>query len=686
MAASLAGGQTAEGEARLTMVRLGLAIFFSMNVMVFTIVLWTQDVYAQELAQSPAAAQMLYQLFRYVCLIFALPVMILLGGPLLDSALANLRRQVVSTDVLLLLGVTASFVYSTISVVRGAGHVYFEVGCMVLVAVTLGRWLEATGKLRTTAALRSLEKLLPDQARRLYDGKETMVPIDQVAPGDHLRVLPGERIPVDGVILRNMAAIDEQAVTGESQAAIKEIGDSVYGGTLNLDGDLTIEAAQAVSSGTLRRMIDAVLTAAARRHRYSRLADTLSAWLLPTVIVVAGLTLAFHWQFAGLEPAMMSALAVVLIACPCALGLAMPMAIWAALGRASQEGILLRDGDVLVRLAQARTLLLDKTGTITTGHAEILAFCADPQTSREQVLAVANTLAGSSSHPLAKAVTEYTASPAETVEIIDPRTIPGRGTTGHALPHGQPVFLGSRRLMDESHLVAEGVLRDALDQAESAGQSLACVGWDGRVRGVFVAQERLRDQVAETLRWFRDDGFKVELATGDHHARGAAIARLLDVPVHSELLPEEKMLAVETAQAKSGPVMMVGDGLNDAPALAAADVGIALGCGADVSRSSAAVCLVSSDLARLPFLIELARQTVRTMRWNIFWAVVYNAAGMAMAAAGWLNPILAALAMTVSSLLVVSGSLRLAQFGVDDAFGSLNQSHARNDTPAEALP
>ena len=569
-----------EGFARWQLMRLGLAIFFSMNVMVFTMALWTQDVYQNDSTLNDTSALALHGLFRYACLLFSVPVLIMLGGPLIEHAWENARRHIVTTDQLLVLGVAAATVYSVLSVIRGQGHVYFEVVCMVLVAVTLGRWLEATGKLKTTQALQSLDKLLPDKVRiALSDGKEETLALEQLVVGQLIRVLPGERIPVDGRIERNRAAIDQQIVTGESQPAVKHPGEDVFAGTLNLDGDLSIRVTQPPSSGTLQRLIDAVCEAATSKNQVQSLADQISSWFIPLVIALAVATFTFHGVTTNWELGLLSALSVLLIACPCALAVATPLAVWSALGRASSGQVVFRNGDALLHLAKVRAVCFDKTGTLTTGDAEVASFVSDEETSREELLMHALALASASTHALSRAICKIASGDHSPSYPIELETLPGRGIAGRVDGIASLVHLGSLRLMEECELRPSETLHQAIMNARRDGQAIACIGWKGRVHGVFTFRERLRVEAESVINELLKEGLTLSILTGDQTHRGASLEDLLGIDVKSEMLPEDKMAAIADLRSKAGLVAMVGDGINDAPALAAADVGIAMGCG-----------------------------------------------------------------------------------------------------------
>jgi heavy metal translocating P-type ATPase len=586
-----------------------------------------------------------------------LPVLWLLGVPLVDSALANRRRDAAAADLLIALGVAAAYVFSMISVWRGAGHVYFEVGCMVLVMVTLGRWLEATGKLRAMQAIDALEKLLPVVVRlRGADGRERMVAPEGLARGDLLRVLAGERAAVDAVVIAGAASLDEQLLTGESRPVWKQPGDSVLGGSLNVDGELVLEVSAPVWEGSLGRLIELVRRARLTKGRYQRLADSVAAWFLSGVIVVAVGTVLFHAWRSGADAGILAGLTVLLIACPCALGLATPLAAWTALAAASRRGVLFRHTEALERLAAVRAVRFDKTGTLSTAAPQVADLLVAEESQRGEVARRAARLAAASMHVFSRAIAEFLA-PAEDSRASDVASAAGSGVFASFDGESAATRLGSLRWLEEVGLELPPGLARAIARCD--GQSMSAIGWAGRVRAVFVFRETLRPEAAAALAECRSLGCDVAVLTGDEAARAATLADTLAVPVLAALTPEDKVAALDDARRRFGPVAMVGDGVNDAPALVAGDVGIALGCGADLARESAAVCLVSDNLARVPWAIELARNSVRVMRQNLFWAFAYNTVGIALAAAGWLNPAWAAAAMVASSVFVVTNSLRL---------------------------
>ncbi|MFI5456293.1 MAG: heavy metal translocating P-type ATPase [Isosphaerales bacterium] len=662
IAAAIVEEQGEDGVPRTMLARLGLSIFFTMNVMAFTMALWTTDVYAT--TEPPTTlAIILNGLFRYIVLLFSLPVLLFLGLPLFDHAWNGLRRGVLSTDWLLASGVAAAFAFSFLSVFQGRGPIYFEVGCVILVLTTLGRWLEATGKRKAGAALDALTRLLPDQVRRVSDGQERLVPRAEIMVDDRLHVLPGERFPADGRVVRHAGLVDERVLTGESRPVLKETGDRILGGTLNLDGDLTIQVTEAGDRGTLARVVEMVRVARESKGRYQRLADRFASRFVPAVSAVALLAFAAHWALGSLERGLWAGLAVSVIACPCALGLAAPLAVWSALGNAAGQRVLFRSGEALERLADIVAVRFDKTGTLTTGAATVSRFVLEHADQLETTLAQAAALAAVSPHAMSHAIAEFARARqvAPSDDVSDVRLVPGKGAIGTLAPWRSRIVLGSSRfLMEQGFLLGHG-LSSAHRDAESRGLPVTLVGWDGQARGLFVLDEEWRPAARAVIHWLTQARLDVGVLTGDHATRGRIIAGQLGVVVEAELLPAQKVAAIERARRAFGPVSMIGDGINDAPALSASDVGIALGCGTDVSRDSASICLLGDDLSRIPWSIELARRTRRVIRWNLIWAFGYNSVGVACAALGWLNPALAAFLMVASGSLVTINSLRLGR-------------------------
>jgi len=648
------GAATAWGPAT----SLGFSIFFTMNVVMLTMALWSY-------ADGPHSAfqDALGNFLRYGALAFSMPVMLLVGRPLLSHALTGLRHRQLTTDLLLATGVIAAFALSIVNTLRGTGHVYYEVGCVILVLVTLGRVLEAAGRTEASRALDQLEKLLPESVRRVVDGIETTVSRSEIQIGDLLHIVAGERIPVDGIVRRGRGIVDEQFFTGESTPVERLSGEQLLGGSLLLDGDVFLDASALANAGALGRLVDAVRAARLARGRYQQLSDLWSRTFFPVISVVALAALIGHGLRVDWEYGLLTALSVVLIACPCALALATPLAVWTALSVAARQGVLCRSGAALESLASLRALAWDKTGTLTTGTPRVRSLECEAPEDRLSLESRARQLCMRSNHLFSRAITEYLGESADNVgppdSEADLETFAGLGLRLRDA-EGHETRLGSVRWMEELGWTWGPRLTAVLESASTAGSPLVAIGRDGRVEGLFLLEEDLRPQALATVHACRELGLKQIVLTGDRAARGRELARLFDLPVRAELLPEQKLQVLRDVRGQTGPIGMVGDGLNDAPALAAADVGIALGCGADVTRDSADLCLLSTDLRIVPWMQDLARRTVRIIQTNLAWSFGYNSVGVIVAASGQLHPALAAGLMVASSLMVLGNSIRLA--------------------------
>ena len=677
--------QGAAGAIQWTVIRLGLAIFFTMNLMAFTMTMWSLDVYRVD---PDPFQQSLFEVFRWLSMVLALPVLMLLGGPLLQNAISGFRQRRYSTDPLILLAVAAAYLTSAVHVLSAEGPIYFEVGAMVLVMITLGRWIEAAGRQKATHALDALGALLPETALRLTPGNERpteeQIPSTEILKGDRLRVRAGERIPVDARLTRGRTSVDEQVFTGESLPTEKHPGDPLLAGTVNLEGDIQITASEPFQQGSFGRLVQALQDARRARGRYQQLSDRMAACFFPIVSGVAAAT--FCWHLAtGLSDAISVAMSVLLIACPCALGLATPLAVWTSLATAARHQVLFRGGAALEQLADAAAICFDKTGTLTTGSPRVTHLALLDELSDED-RAVMATLAHSSSHPFSQAIAEHlhdngdTASLPESVSQL--RTVAGGGVTasvdGHTFRLGSVEFacchqtpameqggsVGSLCVNCQASVpLATRVQLDRLQMsADQQAASIVLFTRNQRPLCGFLITETLRPEAGAMITAAESLMPHVRILTGDRRARAQSLQQQLPLrttQVLCELSPQQKLAHVQELQQQGCGTVMVGDGINDAPALAASDVGLAMGCGADVTRDCAAVCLLSNDLTRIPWAIHHARRTRRIMRQNLFWAFSYNSAGILVAACGLLNPALAAALMIGSSLMVISNSLRL---------------------------
>jgi len=546
---------------------------------------------------------------------------------------------------------------------------YFEVAAVITVLVLLGQVLELRVRSQTSAAIRQLLGLAPKTARRIAgDGGESDVSLDQVQPGDRLRVRPGERVPVDGVVIEGGSVVDESMVTGEPIPAEKWPGDRVTGGTVNGTGGFVMRAERVGSDTLLAQIVRLVGEAQRSRAPIQRLADQVSAYFVPAVVLVAILSFV-AWALFAPEPrlayAVVNAVAVLIIACPCALGLATPMSIMVGTGRGATTGVLVRNAEVLEVLETVDTLVVDKTGTLTEGKPRLVSVTTRPGFEEGELLGLAAGLERASEHPLAAAIVggarERGVEPREVQEF---RSVTGEGVTGRVA--GRAVALGNAALLAELEIDA----RDLVERAESRrrdGQTVMLIAVDGRPAGLLGVADPIKASTPEAIRQLREDGIRVVMLTGDSRTTAAAVARALGIEqVEAEVLPEQKGEVVKRLQAEGRVVAMAGDGINDAPALAQAQVGIAMGTGTDVAMESAGVTLVKGDLRGIVRARRLSRATMRNIRQNLFFAFVYNALGVPIAAGVLypsigllLSPILASAAMTFSSVSVIGNALRL---------------------------
>jgi Cu+-exporting ATPase len=607
-------------------------------------------------------------------LAFATPVVLWAGWPFLERAVQSLRTGHLNMFTLIGLGVSAAYLYSVTAVLfpdifpaefrHAGGHVavYFEAGAVITVLVLLGQILELGARERTGSAIRALLDLAPKTARIIReDGSEDEVALDSVMVGDKLRVRPGEKLPVDGLVVSGHSSVDESMLTGEALPVEKGAGDSVTGATINGSGGLVVEARRLGGDSVLSQIVEMVAKAQRSRAPIQKFADIVAGWFVPAVIGVA--VLAFiGWSIWSPPPAMahalIAAVSVLIIACPCALGLATPMSIMTAAGRGAQAGVLIRDAEALERFEKVDTLLVDKTGTLTLGKPSLVGVQSAPGQSDDAVLGFAAALERGSEHPLAEAILKGAEAKGLTLEPVeDFQSVTGKGVTGRA--GGHPLALGNMALMDDLGIDAAALLA-AADARRDAGETVMFLGVDGACAGFIAVADPIKDTTRAAL--------KDLAAAGIHNERTAkAVAAQLGIEdFHAGVLPADKAKLIEDLQAAGHRVAMAGDGVNDAPALARADVGIAMGTGADVAIESAGITLVKGDLNGIVRARHLAKATMRNIRQNLFFAMIYNAAGVPVAAGilypvfGILiSPMFAAAAMSLSSVSVISNALRL---------------------------
>jgi Cu+-exporting ATPase len=609
------------------------------------------------------------------------PVVLWAGWPLLERGWASVRHRSLNMFSLISLGVSTAYLYSLVATfaprifpasLRGEGGlvpVYYEAAAVITVLVLLGQMLELRARETTGSAIRALLNLAPKVARRIRaDGTDEEVALDVVQVGDRLRVRPGEAVPVDGVVLDGTSAVDESMVTGESMPVAKEPGMQLIGATINGTGALLMRAERVGADTVLSRIVHMVAEAQRTRAPIQRLADLVSGWFVPAVILMA-IGAFVGWMIAGPPPqlayALVAAVSVLIIACPCALGLATPMSIMVGVGRGAAVGVLIKNAEALERLERIDTLVIDKTGTLTEGKPRVVAILPGPGIDEATVLSVSASLERSSEHPLAAAIVACARERALTLsETSQFDSITGKGVTGTV--NGHPIALGNAALFTDLRIPLT-ILEPQAATLRAEGATTMFVAIDGRPAAVIAVADPIKSSTRAALESLRHEGIRIVMVTGDHRATAAAVGRRLDIAdVEAEVLPEHKNAIVRRLRAEGHAVAMAGDGVNDAPALAEAEVGIAMGTGTDVAMQSASVTLVKGDLAGIARARALSRATMRNIRQNLLLAFVYNALGIPIAAGALypafgvlLSPIIAAAAMSLSSVSVIGNALRL---------------------------
>jgi Cu+-exporting ATPase len=593
----------------------------------------------------------------------ATPVQFIFGARFYVAAWKAVRAGAGNMDLLVALGTSAGYGLSVYEWATAAGrmpHLYFEASAVVIALVLLGKYLESRAKRQTASAIRALEALRPERAIQVIDGREQDVAISALRLNDLVMVKPGERFPVDGIVVEGQSHADEALISGESLPVPKQPGDKVTGGAINGEGRLLVRTLALGAETVLARIIRLVEDAQAAKAPIQKLVDKVSQVFVPVVLLIALATLLGWWLYgAPLETALINAVAVLVIACPCALGLATPTAIMAGTGVAARYGILIKDAEALERAHEVSAVVFDKTGTLTSGTPRI-AHLSAIEGDEAALLQMAGALQRGSEHPLAKAVLDAcTESDLTVADVSDSQSLTGRGIAGSL--DGRRLALGNRRLLEESGLSA-GPLADSATTWETEGRTLSWLieqSPEPRVLGLFAFGDTLKPGALQAVQQLSARNISSHLLTGDNRGSAKVVAEALGISdVHAEVLPADKAATV-AALKRTGVVAMVGDGINDAPALAAADIGIAMGGGTDVAMHAAGITLMRGDPRLVPAALEISRKTYAKIRQNLFWAFVYNLIGLPLAAFGFLNPVLAGAAMALSSVSVVSNALLL---------------------------
>ncbi|GIV18793.1 MAG: copper-translocating P-type ATPase [Armatimonadota bacterium] len=602
-------------------------------------------------------------MLKLLLLALTTPVQFLIGAPFYVKAWYALRARSANMETLIVLGTSAAYFYSLAATFWIDGAVYYETAAVIITLVTFGKYLEARAKGRARQAIERLMRLAPQEATRIHDGKEERIPVSAVRAGDLLCVRSGEAIPVDGEVVDGFATVDESMLTGESVPVEKHAGDSVAAGTLNTDGVLVVRAHRVGADTLLAQIVRAVERAQEAKAPVQRLADAVAAVFVPVVLLIALGTFAV-WLLvlkAGFTVAMIHAVGVLVIACPCALGLATPTAVLVGTGRGAELGVLVKDAETLERARQVDTVLLDKTGTLTLGKPRVHHIETWNGMGKEDLLKLAAAAESGSTHPFGQAIVQF----AQEQRIPVPATNGFRAVAGGGVlaeVDGRRLAVGSARLLEAEGITIHPQAQQRVQALQSQGYTTVLVAVDDEVTGVLALRDEPHPTAREAVDRLQAMGLEVWMVTGDQRVVAEAIAQEVGIcpeRVLAEVLPQGKAEAVAKLQSQRHRVAFVGDGINDAPALAQADVGIAMGEGTDVALESADIALLGSDLRGVATALKLSHATVRTIRQNLFFAFVYNVLGIPLAAMGYLSPMLAALAMSLSSVSVVTNALRL---------------------------
>ena len=634
------------------------------GVMVLHDMIVGAGIYAREIFNwATPESQPLVDFFQVMMMVTSIPVLLLLGLPILRAGFASLLRGQPNIHTLIMIGTFSAFGLSVRNLIVGHGGLYFDTATMLIFLVSVGRWLEMQAHKSSNTAVMKLLEQIPETAWVVTGEADKEVSVADLKPGMRVRAKPGGRFPVDGLIATGEGDVDESLLTGEPKPVTHRAGDVVKAGTISLDGSFEVIATavgESTMAGQIGRLLHEALWA---RSPLERTVDKLSAWMTPAALTLAAIAFLVWSHIGGAEKGLIVALSVLLIACPCALGLATPLTLWLSLQRAAESGVILRSAAALERLAKVNRVFFDKTGTLTQLPMKVHGVFLGKDESNKKVesgkwfLEVVASIENESEHPLAKAIVEY--AKANQVELIKPesfKAIPAFGVTGKLPSTNYQITIGSSRLMFAEGLEMPDEICDQAEAWKEAGRVVVYAGWEGQVRGILSLDETIRDESSEVLNQLQSRGLALGVLTGDELSAGERWQSVLGIPVQAALTPDEKMKRLAENAA------MVGDGINDGPALASATVGLAMNHGADVARSASDIVLMRDDLRVIPWLFDLSREAMRRVRQNLGWAVVYNIVGVALAMAGLLQPVFSAFAMVASSIFVTSNAMKMNRF------------------------
>lgn len=638
-----------EGTAVAFLGKFGFGFFLSMIVFMLSTYL-----YGAHFTPDDPQAKMFTNIIKWIILILATPVMALIGIPILRNAI-NDGKVNISTDLLVALGSFSAYFLSVYSVLTDKPHIYFETATMILVLLTFGRYIETSSRAKASNFMRTLLDLSPKKATVIRDGKEIEINPEEIEVGDIVKITPGEKIAADGVVIEGQGYVDESLLTGETKPVLKKVGDELYTGTTNIDGVFKIQVNKPSEDWTLNRFIALMKEIRSSKAPINRITDTVAFYFLPIIIMIATISASYWYINEGFEKALIVFLSVLLISCPCAFSIGAPLALWVGLSEAMKEGIIIKGADVLEKLSSVKKIFFDKTGTITERNLDITDIYLE-----EKYLKVVCCLEANSEHPIGKSILSYCKKKNLScdLDVEDIKVHFGYGIEG--LVDDKKVYIGSKRFMERLGINISEKEIEILKNAEVEGKIPVFVAVDKELKGLILFGQKIKKEAPKAIEALRKLGIDVAVLTGDTKYFADVIKRKLNISeVYAELLPEDKVKIIDETKKKGITVGMVGDGINDAPALAKADIGIALGCGTDLTRESANVSLLSDDLRKVPLAVILAKKVKKVIYTNMFWAFIYNVIGIGLAVMGKLNPIFSALAMILSSAFVIANSLRV---------------------------